>query len=377
VRRRSPGIIRALRLCSLLIVLIASLLGFTTTSATALSPDKTAWYDTTGLQGYTGETTPSLASNGELEVAYVPVGVTIPKEDIPTLPVTPPTIPSLPVQVPVPSIGSVGGNTLGDALAYGAVEYTVPLQSGGETIDPTSLRAVLTLSLASSSIGVSSGDVLACPTGNTLWAAGYDQDSTQAPPYDCSAGVAVTGNYDAGAHTLTFDLSSSQEYETPAGGESGIFSLVLAPGSSPSGPFVAVLDPPGTSSFDLTSESPASSPGDVAAPGSYSPGLGAELSVGGTSALPAFSSGGPEGLPAEPPSPSSTPTSSATSPAPSTAAPSFATTPVSAGLSSGPQRSVAVILLLAVAVGVWMAASSKPRRPRSLRHSQRAVPESS
>jgi len=374
--RASSASARALRGGALLCVVVAAILSFSATgasSATALGPDKTAWYDTTGLQQYTGETTPSLASNGEMEVAYVPVGVTVPKEDVPPLPVTPPTLPSLPVQVPVPSVGSVGGQTLGDTLAFAAVDYPVNLMAGTpQAIDPTSIRGRLTLTLnAHTSVGLATGDILACPAGSTLWSGGDDQDSGQAPTYDCSAGVAVTGNYDASSHSMTFDLSSVQEYVAPSGNELGIFSLVLAPGSSPSGPFTAVFESPGATSFKVDHESLATnvntdeSGTTLESSGAYSPGQFSTPSsdLGGLSNVPfpAFT-GAASALPpvSTPLTPSTTPT---TAPAVALGTPASAVT----GLSSGSQRSIAVILLAALAVGLWMAASNSTRKPKSLR----------
>jgi hypothetical protein len=354
-------------------VVIAAVLLFTPSSATAMGPDKTAWFDDTGLQGYTGVTTPALASNGEIEVAYIPVGVTVPKENIPAPPITPPTLPpALGLGIPVPSVGSVGGNTIGDTLAFGAVEYTVPLQSGGQPIDPTSLRAVLTLALnPTKSIEVGTGDVLACPASNTLWAAGDDQTYTQAPTYDCSPGVAVTGNYDASAHTMTFDLSNAQEYETPTGEGTGIFSLILAPGTSPTGPFTAVFTTPSSTSFSLTTESPLTGSGagdNELVPYASGINVGSNFSLGSN---PGFSLTVPSS-PSSPSASASTPGSSS-SPAPIAQGTQIA---VAQGLSGGTQRSIAVILLLALAAGLWMGASNRSRPPRSLRTVHTVSPDS-
>jgi len=380
---KTPRRVPLLRAGAGLCVLVAAVLSLTALNAahaTTVSPDKTAWYDTTGLQNYTGEKTPSLASHGQLEVAYVPIGVTIPKEDVPALPITPPTLPpASPVQIPVPDIGSVGGNTLGDTLAFAAVQYTVPLEAGGESINPSSLRAVLTVSLDPETTALGSGDILACPTTNTLWAGGGDQDSGQAAPFDCSPGDAVTGDYDGSSHTLTFDLSSAQEYVNVSGVGTGIFSLVLAPSLSPTGPFTAVIEPPSATSFAVTDESPASSPGDnlsgggsvllPTAPSGAGAATGFGFSGSGTGAAPASSPLPSEGfsmpLPATP--------LAVASPAGTTqgAVGQVATTPeaIARALSTGSQRSIGVILLLAVAAGLWLAASSSRHQPRSLRRS--------
>jgi hypothetical protein len=279
----------------------------------------------------------------------------------------------LPVQVPVPSVGSVGGMTVGDTLAYAAVEYTVPLQSGGESIDPDSLRAVLTFTLDSqTTLALGSGDILACPTSNALWAAGGDQPSSLASPYDCSPGVGVTGNYYASTHTLTFDLSSAQEYIAPSG-PTGIFSLALVPGSSPTGPFTAVIEPPSATSFSLTEESPLLGAASSLGSAGGSSDLGSSGSgLGSIASLP-FSGGDNFVLPAPSGTASAAGTgagatgSAAAAPSAAAASGTPAAETVAQGLGSGSQRTIAVILLVALAVGLWMAASTNRRQPKSLR----------
>jgi hypothetical protein len=231
---------------------------------------------------------------------------------------------------------------------------------------------MLTLSVdPSSSIGLGSGDVIACPTSNALWASGADQPASQAAPYDCSPGVAVTGNYDSASHTISFDLTSAQEYQAPAG-PTGIFSLVLAPGSSPSGPFTAIFDAPGSSSFDITGESPAADGSSV--PGGSS-GFGSSLGIGtgtgqlgGTSDLPFSLTGAGAGV--QPAASSAANPSSALEPSASGSTADVTALP---GLTSGSQRTIAVILLVGLGGGLWMAASNTGRRPRSLRRVQGAT----
>jgi hypothetical protein len=351
---------RPMRVAAVLCVLVAAVLWLTAGRAAALGPDKTAWYDTTDLQQYTGETTPSVAGAGQLEVAYEPAAVTEPTETTPSVPVTPPTLPpSAPVGVPVPSLGQVGGATLGGTLAFATLEYTVPLQVGGQSINPSSISGVLTLSLdPSNSVGMASGDMVACPTTNALWASGDDQPDTQAPPYDCAAGTAVTGNYDSASNTVTFNLNGEQEYQGPSG-PTGIFSLALVPGTSPSGPFTAVIDSPSASSFAITNESPGSNAEEnLAADGSSGSfglsGSGVNSSSGPLSPLSAAGSSPAQGT---------TPTSSTATPgAVDLGVPAAAT-----GLGGGSQRTIAVILLAALAAGLWMGASNTGRTPRSLR----------
>lgn len=363
----TSAFVRPLRVAAVLCLVLAAATWLTAGRAAALGPDKTAWYDALGLQGYTGETTPSLASNGQLEVAYVPASVNVPSEKLPTVPVTPPTLPSLPVGVPAPSGGKVGGMTLGNTLAFAAVEYPIPLLVNGQTIDPASIRGVLTLALSSRSLGMSNGEIVACPTTETLWAAGADQPATQASAYDCAAGLAVSGNYDAASHTISFILSSAQEYQSPTG-PNGTFSLVLAPGSSPTGPFTAVFDPPGASSFVITGESPASNADENLASGATGYGDASGIGFGGVSGIttPTFSSI----VGVLPTGPSTTP-GGTTSTAPGGTGATALGTPEQVvsdrGLSSSSQRTIAVILLAALGAGLWMSASNTARQPRSLR----------
>ncbi len=210
-------------------------------AATTLGPEKTAWYDNTGAQSVTGATTPSAARSGELEVSYAPASASEPQQ---TLPATP-AVPGAPASPPA----KAGGNTLGGTLAFAAVEYAVPLQSQGQSIDPASIQATLTLQLdPSSSANVSSGDLVACPTNSPLWTSGGDQDASAAPAYTCGSGQAVTGN--ASGNTVTFSLSSPEESSL----EQGVFSIVVVPGTSPSGAFQAIIEPPTTDSFTVTNE---------------------------------------------------------------------------------------------------------------------------
>lgn len=365
---------RVLRAASVICVLVAAVLGLTGTGAFAIGPDKTAWFDNLGLQSTTGETTPSAASNGQLEVEYAPVAVTEPSETLPTVPVTTPTLPpSAPVGVPLPSGGSVGGSTVGNTLAYAEVQYTVPLTAGGQSIDPDSIRGVLTLTLDSqSSVNVSTGDIVACPTSNNLWAAGDDQAASQASSYDCSSGQGVTGNYDASAGTLTFDLASAQEYVEPSG-PTGIFSLAIVPGTSPTAAFTAVIQPPSSSSFDLTGESPAANANQNLANTGAGPAPSTPAVTPTTSAPPASAfeqesagfTGNSGGAPVSPVTPAPVPTTTTEPTAVALGSP--VPTSVISGLSSGYQRTVAVILLMSLGAGLWMAASMKRHVPTSLR----------
>jgi hypothetical protein len=373
-------VVRGMRVGAVACVLAAAFLGLTGSGAYALGPDKTAWYDNLGLQSTTGETTPSVASNGQLEVEYVPAAVSVPPVTLPTAPVTTPTLPpSAPVGVPVPSGGSVGGSTVGDTLSFAEVQYTVPLTAGSQSIDPTSIRGVLTLALDSqSSANVSSGDIVACPTSNNLWASGSDQPATQASPYDCSAGAAVTGNYDASSATITFNLSSAQEYVEPSG-PTGIFSLAIVPGSSPTGPFTAVIQPPSATSFDVTGESPGSDANQNLANSGAGPPASAPA-VTPTTTTPAASAfeqesagltGGSGVSPVSPVTPAAapvgTPATTATTSPGAVALSAPVPTAVVSGLSSGFQRTIAVILLMSLGAGLWMAASLKRHVPKSLR----------
>ncbi len=371
------GLARTMRGAAAACALAASFVWLSGTTASALGPDKTAWYDNSGLQSATGETTPSVASNGQLEIQYAPAGASAPSQTLPNAPSSTPTLPpSAPVGVPAPTGGKVGGSTVGNTLAFAEVEYTVPLQAGGQSVDPNSIRAVLTLSLdPQTSSNVSSGDIIACPTTSNLWAAGYDQKASQASPYDCSAAHAVSGNYDASSNTITFQLSSAQAYQEPSG-LTGIYSLALVPGLSPTGAFTAVINPPSPTSYALTGESPVSNPNqNLAAPAPGSPGgpAVAPLTVAPpTSAFQQESSGlqGTPGAvsispvtPAPAPTPITTPIATPNVVALGTPTTTFTTT----GLLSGYPRAVAVILLMILGTGLWVGAQRKRRSPKSLR----------
>jgi hypothetical protein len=317
-------------------------------------PSKSAWYDASGTQNVTGETTPSAAGPNELEVAYSPASVTVPQQTIPSTP----TVPGAPVSPPQ---GNTGGNTVGGTLAFAALEYDVPLQSDGQSIDPTSITAILTLSLdPNSSKGVSTGDLVACPTTTTLWSAGGDQDASQAPQYSCAGSSAVTGDVDTTKNTVTFSLTSAQENQfTP-----GAFSIVLVPGTAPSGPFQAVISAPSDTSLAVTNEAPAGNP-DV--------NLATPAFPGGTTDTVPSDNGGasPSDFALSAPSPTDTAAPSSTRGGTNATPGGRGYTPQTAalhgGIGSGAQRTVALVVLLAIGA-LLVAASSRPgRAPRSLR----------
>lgn len=352
----------AMRLGAALCVALAATAWFALARAYAgIAPTKTAWYDNSGAQDVTGETTPSAAQSGELEVSYVNASTSVPSEPVPSAP----TVPGAPVQPPQ---GNEGGQAVGNTEAFAAVEYTVPMQgAGGTSIDPDSLQATLTLTLdTSSSADVSSGDVVACPTATDLWSAGGDQDSGQAPQYSCSGSGAVTGNYDSTDNTVSFALSSAQESAlTP-----GVFSVVIVPGSSPSGPFQAIFEPPAASSFQVTVENSATNPGNtVIDTGPVPSGAG---STPGSSAVPfglqAYGPPSTSALPSgtTPSTPTSTPGAGATAGAPAGVA--LGSSPVPRpGAGEGLARTIAIIVLVALSAALVAGATTPARRPRSLR----------
>lgn len=323
-------------------------------AATTLGPAKTAWYDRSGTQNVTGETTPAAAQPGELEVGYVPAQATAPQQTLPPAP----GLPGAPVQ---PPSGSVGGNSVGYATAFAAVDYEVPLQSGDQSIDPSSITATLTLALdQASSANVSDGDLLACPTATTLWSAGGDQDASQAPQYSCAD--AVSGNVDSSAHTVTFALTSAQESSLSAGS----FSLAIVPGTAPAGPFQAVFSAPSATSFTVTDASPAGDANanlDQTFPGADQSGS-LDLSAGpGGLGLQAFT---PEAAPVPTPAPAGTAPGTAGTPSGRT----YEAAPASlhGGLGAGAQRTVALVVLLGLGTLLVLASSMSPgRAPRSLR----------
>jgi len=329
--------------------------------ATTLGPTKTAWYDNSGAQQVTGEQTPSAAQSGQLEVSYAPAGVAEPQQNLPPAP----AVPGSPVGAPS---GQVGGKTVGDTLAFATVEYAVPLNSQGQSVDPSSITATLSLALDSStSANVSSGDLVACPTSSPLWSAGGDQDSGQAPSYSCGSGQAVTGN--VSGNTVSFAVTSQQESTL----EQGVFSLAIVPGSSPSGAFQAVIDPPGATSFGVTNESPLSNANSNLA-GSEGSSSTAPSSVGSASDVSSEF-----GL--SPFSPASTPAQQGASPASSPSGTSSPATggsvpgrlaagskPAPAGgLGASAQRTMAVLLLLGLGALLAVGSSRRVHVPHSLR----------
>ena len=320
-------------------------------AATTLAPTKTAWYDNSGAQQVTGETTPSSAQPGELEVAYAPASATVPQETTPSTP----GVPGAPV---APTPGQAGGSSAGGTLAFAAVEYDVPLQSAGQSVDPASITAALTLSLdQTSSQGVAAGDLIACPTQTTLWSAGGDQDASQAPPYACSTG-AVSGQLDTTAHTVTFDLSQAQESALSPGS----FSLVIVPGPTPSGPFQAVFAAPGAASFTVTGESPGQTPGpdqqlNTNGPGDQSGLPGSDI---GGSATPSQFALAPSPGPAGATGP--TPGAQVVRPGFYRSVPAV----LHGGLGTSAQRTVALAVLLGIGVLLVAASSQNVRPPRSL-----------
>ncbi|MHB8439074.1 MAG: hypothetical protein ACYDD4_07920 [Acidimicrobiales bacterium] len=350
--RRTPNMSIFLRVTGATMAAGAAVLlvGAGTASAdTTAGPVKTAWYDNSGAQQATGETTPSAAKSGELEVSYAPAGASAPTETVPPAP----TVPGAPAQVPS---GPVGGSSVGNTLAFAAVDYQVPTTVNGQQVDPTSITAVLTLTLDStSSPGISTGDLIACPTASDLWSPGGDQDASQAPGYSCGTSAA-TGN--VSGQTVTFDLASAQESPLVP----GEFTLAIVPGTSPSGAFQAVITQPTGTSLDVTGESPAANLNQNLA---YTP--------------PANPTPAPGAFGIQPFAPTTTFAPTASSPVPSTTpaplAPT-ATTPLTAGpvsalrggLGAGAQRTVALMVLLALGVLLVAASSRTTRAPRSLLH---------
>jgi hypothetical protein len=324
-----------------------------------LGPTQTAWYDTTGAQQVTGETTPSPARPGELEVSWAPAQATVPQETVPSTP----TVPGTPV---APPQGTEGGNTEGGTLAFAALEYQVPLGSGSQTVDPSSITGLLELTLdTTSSENVQSGDLLACPTATTLWSAGSDQDASQAPRYSC-ANDSVTGNVDSADHIVSFSLDSAQESTL----QPGTFSVVIVPSTTPSGPFQAIFSAPGTDSFQVTGETSSSNVNlNLAGPPENTPPTQAPPSIGNvapsayaqTAASPSLNG-------------SSQPNRSTTSPV------GYSSSPVAVlrgGLGSNAQRTVALLVLLALGALLVGASSRQTHVPHSLRQaSNRASPPS-
>lgn len=332
-------------------------------AATTVGPTKTAWYDASGGQNVTGETTPSAAKAGELEVSYVPAAATTPQQTVPSTP----GLPGAPV---APPQGNVGGSTVGDTVAFAAVDYEAPSTVGGQPADPASITATLTLTLdTTSSSGVASGDMIACPTRDTLWTAGGDQDAAQAPAYSCGS-AAVPGTVDSAAHTVSFSLTSAQEN----GFTAGTFSVVVIPSAAPSGAFQAVFTAPDTTSFTVTNESALTSLDQQGAnPNPGDQNLGTDLNANPSGfGLQAFSPPDTTDLGTAGTGPSdatgSAPTGTGTGRTvqPSTA---YAAAPAAlhGGISGGAQRTIALVVLLAIGGLLVASSAGEGRAPRSLR----------
>lgn len=328
--------------------------GAATAAPATSGPTKTAWYDRSGTQNFTGETTPAAAQPGELEVSYVPAQATVPQQTLPSAP----AIPGAPV---APPQGTAGGNSLGYALTFAAVDYELPMEVGGQSIDPSSITALLTLALdQASSANVSDGDLLACPTVTTLWSAGGDQDASQAPQYSCSQ--AVSGNVDSATHTVSFALTAAQENSLTA----GTFSLVIVPSNTPAGGFQAVFSPPSTTSLTVTDESPLGNPNgnlDGSFPGGDQSGA---LDLSGLPGAPSLQSFTPQA--AVVPTPSSSRPGSPTAAFPGTRLAAGTGAVLRGGLGSSAQRAMALAVLLGLGTLLVLASSRQARPPRSLRN---------
>jgi len=135
-------------------------------------------------------------------------------------------------------------------LAFAAVRYVVPLGSGSQKIDPSSITAVLTLSMPSPG-AVGTPLIDACPT-TTSWSPGGDQPASKAPKYSCADGQASAGIYDSSSDTMTWSLAAAQE--SPR--DPGVFSVALVPAPGASAPFSAEFNTPSASNLAVLSENP-------------------------------------------------------------------------------------------------------------------------
>jgi hypothetical protein len=249
---------------------------------------------------------------------------------------------------------------VGYALAFAAVDYEVPLDVGGQSIDPSSLAAVLTLSLdQASSANVSNGDLLACPTVTTLWSAGGDQDAAQAPQYSCAD--AVSGNVDSTTHTVSFALTSAQENSLSP----GAFSLVIVPSTTPSGAFQFVFSAPAADSLTVTNASPLGNPNDNLDQ-SITPSDQSAFDLSGGSGDLGLQSFGLSASPAATPAPGASTPGSGAAPGGANFA-SGAPAVLRGGLGSSGQRTVALVVLLGLGTLLVVASSNQGRAPRSLR----------
>ncbi|MDA8183177.1 MAG: hypothetical protein M0035_01915 [Actinomycetota bacterium] len=285
-------------------------------------------------------------------------------------------------------------------LAFAAVRYSVPLTSGGQQIDPSSITAALTLSFPSTGV-VGTPAIDACPTTSS-WSAGGDQPSSKAPTYSCSNGLASSGVYDSGSSTMVWSLGAAQESaSTP-----GVFSVALVPAPGTTSPFSAEISAPSASDFQVLSESSVSQSGGGGSSGTTSGGTsgtstntgtnlgGSGYSGSGSSAGSGSGSGSASYVPAgssasvfNPPPFTATPAatgSSTPSPVSTSATPASAPStgsslggasrgstrlalgaPVSRkGTSSSNQRTIGLVMLIALGVALAAGASRQNRAPR-------------
>lgn len=271
--------------------------------------------------------------------------------------------------------------------AFGAITYKVPLNQGGQKVDPTSLQAILTLSYANQSAGTPTLE--ACPTTSS-WKPGGGQPASAAPKYSCSGGSGAQGIVNSSSSTVTWNLSSLQEsVSTP-----GVFSVAIVPASNltPAQSFSTEFNPPDPSSFRVLSWTPttggaglgssssssssfptgtgsSSAPPVASGAGSSSPAVGASnpsSSFSGSSG-----GGGAVSSPASAAPASAGSGSSASSPAGSSGSPVGSalgsTTPAAATTTSaGTRKDLLLGLLLGLALLALVVAGQKSRVPRLL-----------
>lgn len=332
---------RCLRLAAAVAFVSAFALAFAPgTAEAAAGPQRAGWWDMTVAGGAPPPTT--VPSPPPTTVPPVPETTLPPPPPLPstTLPATTlpaSTVPSTTVpstSTTVPTSGNAATLEVGsDDTQYteiAAIQYAVPLEQAGLSVDPKSIDALLVLTVVP---GASAGTpkLVACPVTSN-WAPGADQKAKTAPHYDCKGTHAAKGVYNAFSLTETWNLSWPQERQ----GHPGLFSVAILPAGTPrnAGVFNVSLKPT-ASSFQVMSWEPSGGqsagvpPPPVAPPPGPPPPLPGAAAPGGSSGGSSVGFTTPSAASA-PSAPSSAAASGGT-PSAAPSSPSSGTSPASLG----------------------------------------------
>ncbi|HMC53309.1 MAG TPA: hypothetical protein VKI64_11160 [Acidimicrobiales bacterium] len=265
-----------------------------------------------------------------------------------------PNVTSQPGQLEV--AGSPGG-----PVAFAAIHYTVPTDSGGQTVDPSQASGTLTLTVAPNN-SAQGASIQLCPT-TSQWKQAEDGAMADAPKYNCP-GTPVQGQLSPDGNTMTWNLASGLMSQP------GEFDVAIVP--SGQAPFMVNFAKPDDTSVKVDAppggaSSPAEPPVDT---GSAATSLTPATAPPGPTLTPATPSlsvpVGPTGSPLPPPSAAP---AAAAAPPPSGGSPSLGLTPVhhTSGFTTARRQQVmSVGLLLAIAGALWWMGGATQRAPRLL-----------